>query len=224
MTQRRVMLAAGAGLAALNPIAWWRFENNALDSSGNALNGTVVGTASYVAGQVGQAWNSDATRSIQYGNPAALQINSEATGVTLAAWVKPSSFADFRAVMGAGQLEDANGYGLHLSANNYRFQVRVGSAVSVAEAPHSNSTAWAHICGVRSGGVTRLYINAVEVATDTLALGNTTPTSVWRVGASFTALTGIRFHFIGQIDEAAVFNRALSVKEIAQLRDNKKVI
>src|SRR5258708_5987829 len=45
----------GGGSSAPSPIAWWRGENNALDSAGNA-DGTVHGGVSYAPGVSGQAF------------------------------------------------------------------------------------------------------------------------------------------------------------------------
>jgi hypothetical protein len=97
---------------------------------------------------------------------------------------------------------------LKVDKKQVRFGLRAeGRATELA------STAWMHVAATSAGGIMRLYINGVQesgdvggpviMATNSLALG---------IGAQSDGTV----LFQGQIDEARVYNRALSAAEIAQ--------
>jgi hypothetical protein len=202
-----------------NLVGHWRFENNLLDTSGNGNDGTVgAGSAAYVRGKVGQAWDNDATRFVEIGNPTEMQINTEdGPGLTMCAWAKPSSFpttGNIRVVFASGTLGSGrHGCGIYYSSVNYVFQVRRGDSVVSAFFPHNNNTDWVHLAGTRRDGVTILYVNGVLVSSNTGEIGDTTPNFPYQIGQREGFSQEI-WRFQGQIDDVQIWNRALQPHHI----------
>ena len=68
-------------------VAWYQGAGNTDDNAGGN-NGTPQGNVTYVAGEVGQAFNFDADQSaVAVGNPTQLQLQD----LTIEAWIKRSS-------------------------------------------------------------------------------------------------------------------------------------
>jgi uncharacterized repeat protein (TIGR01451 family) len=88
--------------------------------------------------------------------------------------------------------------------------------------PAINDGNWHHLVGVRNGStkVNYLYVDGVEVfsAAKTYAAGFDSATAPLNIGYLF--LRGSRFHFQGELDELAVYNKALSAGEIADHYNN----
>jgi hypothetical protein len=76
----------------LNPsnlVGYWKYDNNALDSSGNSLDGVEFGTIDDAAGVVNNAYLFDA--SDDYVNVADNNLLDITGNITLMAWMKPIS-------------------------------------------------------------------------------------------------------------------------------------
>ena len=93
---------AAAGAPAPGLIAAYAFDENAgataIDSSGNAKNGTFAGNAAWTAGRFGSAasLNGSSARVSTFPGSGRLQV-----GFTLEAWVKPRVAATDVAVLGS---------------------------------------------------------------------------------------------------------------------------
>lgn len=71
---------------------------------------------------------------------------------------------------------------------------------------------WVHVAGTYDGDKLRLYVNGEEVADKKLKKMNVADTPVW-IGAGYN---GWLFPMEGQLDEVAIFRRALDENEIAR--------
>lgn len=114
-----------------------------------------------------------------------------------------------------GQVGDYNGWLFNNDTGQIGLLVRkasVGSVTArVAQSNFSNGV-WYHLAGVRSGRSVRLYVNGVlsATATETTAIDVSNSYEI-RVGS--LSATGPQ-PFNGQIDEPAIYNRALSATEV----------
>ncbi|MEI6565905.1 MAG: LamG domain-containing protein [Verrucomicrobiota bacterium] len=73
-------------------------------------------------------------------------------------------------------------------------------------------SAWIHLLGTYDGTAWRLYRNGTQVASTTSATGAVSiPGAGWALGA---AGNGWANNFVGQIDEAAIYNKALSAASV----------
>jgi hypothetical protein len=198
-------------------VGYWRLDEGsgttAADASGNSNHGTLVGGPSWSAGQFAGALSFDGVDDyVNCGNGASLNITSR---ITVALWVKSASLpAQYDALlMKTNSTSWTNGYGLfYNSSNQVRFFVSHWSA-NVASATITSPTQWNHIAGVFDGSSVRIYVNGVEGTSDPYTGAITSTTASLAIGRGASNL----YNFNGLIDEARIYNRALSAAEIQAL-------
>jgi hypothetical protein len=195
------------------------------DASGNNYNGTVRG-ALPVAGKRGGALQFDGVDdwvTITDTTGSALDLT---TGMTLVAWVNPTTLAGWDTIIlkerGAGNLS----YGLYAHDGGnvaggqavpaaYIRQVPVASTANMAVRGNSALPVgvWTHAAVTYEAGVMRLFLNGEQVAEQvTATAGNLVQgNGALRIGGN-AAWAGEFFR--GLIDEVHVYNRALSELEI----------
>lgn len=213
-------------------VAYYPFNGNANDASGNNNNGTASGSAAPTADQWGNpnsAFNFAGT-----GNPGRVSVPNNATlqfstGATFAFWMKLNSnvgtngygnvvaggshcpFAKDGDVGGMFQVVSLNGTTLNNSFGNVSM-----SPVSYAYSPYSVGT-WLHYTYIMDATEQRLYINGTLVATVAGAPNfsnmNGKPLVMGRFTSNWYPLNGT-------LDEFRVYNRALNTAEIAALANN----
>jgi hypothetical protein len=110
--------------------------------------------------------------------------------------------------------------GCALNTGVARFQLRDGSGAGITlNGPTITDGSWHHLVAVRDGTakVNRLYVDGTEVAsttyTYTVSFGSAT--AALNMGW-FNHRSGPGFRFEGDMDEAAIYNRALSASEVIQ--------
>lgn len=226
-----------------NLTAYWTLDESggttATDATGNGHDGTHLNTPTIsAAGDVapipaGNArsliFNAAAGQQhVSVSDAPALRISGP---ITVAAWVKPT--ADTPSFQ-KGVIEkwtwgsDINGYLLRLSwsgnGNNVPvFAIGNGTTqVSAAGPPQLVNGVWAHVAGVYDGTNLMIYVNGGSPL-DTVPNGgpgaivptaaNTDPL---HVGKDYGANA-----FTGNIDEARVYNRALTTAEVQILHDGQ---
>lgn len=214
-------------------VGWWRAEGNAYDSAGDN-NGVITGAVSYAAGEVGQAFSITGTNA-DIIIPASSNLNvGLGAGLTFEAWINPRGVTNYNPVF-----EWNSGDGVTYAG--VQMYVLSGGVYSSSPVP---GTLYANVQDVNDGwhqlwsapgvvtngvfqhvaltydkasGVATLYCNGAVVAQETL--GSFTP-KTWQnlhLGRRPLVPGGIRYTFIGLIDEASVYNRALSQSEIAAI-------
>jgi concanavalin A-like lectin/glucanase superfamily protein/List-Bact-rpt repeat protein/flagellar hook capping protein FlgD len=207
-------------------VGYWAMDEGTgtvlADSSAFHNTGTIFGSPSWVTGQRGSALVFDGTTT--YATVADTPSLRIANAITLAAWVKPALFNTQDLIKKATN-GSVNGYELSLaaasgnpprrpfvrfnqatSADAYRLSSRVTS-----EYP-TNGT-WMHLAATYDGATIKLYINGVLDTTKAVSFtiaSNNLPLSIG--GES----NGAR-KYTGQMDDARVYNRALSASEVQAL-------
>ena len=210
------LVMPGAADAALN--AWWEMSDNADDSTANNNDGTVNGGASYVTGYAGKALSFDGTDDyVDVANSSSINLTKS---FTLAAWVYPDSVSGQRGVI--TKLTDSSDkqYALLIEDGRIILEYRAGGNNFNVEGPAVMGTgSWQHMAAtVDASLMVRLYVNGSEVFNRqavTEVLPSTDALRIGSVGGSY----GANF-FEGIIDEAAIWNTALSANEIAAVYDN----
>jgi len=196
----------------LSPVVWYKGENNANDAMGYA-DGTWGGVAAYGSGINGTAFSFSSANYVSIGNPAMLQTSNN---VSLVAWVKPESFANYRAIWGGGYLGVSIGYGLFQSATETCGQYRYEGTTAIASIAHGSSTNWTHLAFTVNGDIKTLYVNAVPVSTVTQTIANVVASCPWGIGArNASGVWG--YKYCGLIDDVMFFRKALTPDEITQL-------
>ncbi len=197
-------------------VAHYAFENNTNDSSGNGLNGNVMGNPAYVAGLTGYGTAMDFDGQGAYidcGNNPAFDITGQ---ITVAAWVNITSIPTaWAAVVVKG--ENAWRISSNSSMRSFHFGICYWDKANYSANGNKEVALneWHHVCGTYDGATINLYLDAVVDATtaSTTGLGIST-TNLW-IGAN-SEYSEPRY-WDGLIDEVIIYNRALSQAEVVYL-------
>jgi hypothetical protein len=134
-----------------------------------------------------------------------------APGMTLEAWVKPTTVSDWRTVLlkeRPGQLA----YALYAAGEGGRPMAEV-SAGTQRDARGTAALAvgtWSHVAATYDKTTLRLYVNGTLVASTAVSGALVNSTGALRIGGN--SIWGE--YFGGLIDEVRVYERALSAAEI----------
>jgi chitodextrinase len=179
------------------------------DLTGNGNNGTISGATWTTSGKYGNALTFNGTNaSVTINNAASLQLTS---AMTLEAWVYPTTVnSTWRDVIYKG---DDNYYLMAMSTNSSHpvAGAILGGVYAEAIGPNAlTANTWAHLAATYDGATVRLYVNGVQVASQARTGAIATSTNPLQIGGD--SIYGQ--YFAGRIDEARIYNRALSVAEI----------
>jgi hypothetical protein len=187
------------------------------DSSGNNNQGAVA-NATWAAGHFGNAlkFNGATNSMVTINNSSSLALTS---GLTLEAWVNPSTLASADSGWVAAIAKDhqnssndiayalyaANGTGtppaLHLLIGGHDVGVQGTSVLAL--------NTWTFLAATYDGTTMRLYVNGSQVATRSQTGAITTTTDPLRIGGDWSGEM-----FTGLIDNVRIYNRALSASDI----------
>ncbi|NUP81081.1 MAG: hypothetical protein HOV96_26395, partial [Nonomuraea sp.] len=177
------------------------------DASGNGNNGTAA-SATWTAGKYGQALSFNGTSSwVTVADSASLRLTG---GMTLEAWVRPTSVAGWRTVLmkefGADLAYAIMGSG---SSGPAAF-IFTSSGANAPAASNLPVNAWSHVAATYDGSTLRMFVNGTQVATNPTVGNLRTGTSPLRIGGN----SGSGEYFSGLIDEVRVYNKALTPAQI----------
>jgi hypothetical protein len=197
-------------------VAWYKLENDALDSSGLNNHGTTNGTVSFVTGKVGaKAINTDgATGYVQI--PASISAD-----FTIALWLKTTAtgggnqwWAGKGIVDGevGGSLDD---FGAALVGN--KFGLGIGNPdMTIVSTAAINDGLWHHVAATRRAADGQIKI-FVDGALQTTAVGPTAPRTAspsLRIGSIQTGSGG--GFLAGTFDDVRLYNYVLNATQIGQ--------
>ncbi|MEV8513211.1 LamG-like jellyroll fold domain-containing protein [Dactylosporangium sp. NPDC051484] len=180
------------------------------DLSGNGNAGTITG-ATWVTGKYGSALSFNGTSDIVRIPASSTLLPS--TGLTLAAWIQPTAAQNgWRTVMqkenDAWFLNASNTTGALYPAGGITTSTGASSYCSGTSASPVN--AWTHIALTYDGTDLRLYVNGVQVSTKPIAGALQQTSNPLSIGGNGP----YGEYFKGLIDEARVYNRALTQAEV----------
>lgn len=187
--------------------------NRIQDLSGNKNTGTLVATAQFSSAKFGSGVLLDGDSDyIDFGDPAALDLSGD---ITLVIWVKSNNIDGLQAIFGKSKIGDGTEkeWGLLSYDGEVWWQLSAGAGLVRLTGTTMVAGSWYCIVGTREGSTCKLYVNGGLDDTDTLA-GDINPTYNCFIGRRASAAAN---YFSGVIDNALVFNRALSASEIALL-------
>jgi uncharacterized repeat protein (TIGR01451 family) len=204
-----------------NMVSWWKGENNADDSiDGN--NGTLMNRATFAPGMVGQAFSFDGVDDyIEVPHSASLNLTG---GLTLDTWFKLRSAGD-GALFAKSDRNGDDRISSYILATNPDGSINV---VLYGTYPADNwitaaglvtTGQWYHVAATWDGTYgpsdnVKLYLNGALVQTWTKSLA---PLNVNTLTLKLGSMTPPTRQMDGLIDEAEIFNRALSAEEIAAI-------
>lgn len=201
--------AGGAGSS--NLVAWWKLNGNALDSSGNDLNGSVNNGVS-TTGANGVANSAYTFAASSTANNISLPAPATSTSLTIAAWIRPTAYPAERSTIIESML--VYGYYLSLYTDGSLQIYRYGTT---PEGYHTTPAStiplnqWSYVVGSWDGTNARLYINGT-LRTAVAVTGAGVVSNQIVIGAESAAR-----QFIGSIDDVRIYNTALSDATITSL-------
>ena len=198
-------------------MAYYPFNGNANDESGNGLNGTVNGATLTTDrfGNGNSAYGFDALKSNFIATTNSL---TEAKDGSISAWIyfageinggSPGTYNDWYSIVDKflvnGNKNDARNLKLVFSASDAN-QIFSDSAVSI--------NAWRHVVITSSSNIAKIYIDGIQSGIKALAAGyNFFEKIPFIIGKSVNN----RWHFNGRIDDIRLYSRALTQEEITYL-------
>lgn len=201
------------GYWKMDETSWNGTAGEAKDASGNGNNGVAVGGAITGNGKFGSGGIFDGSNDyVNIGNLANFQfIHSDS--FSMSTWVRTNDTSGFEHIIGKT-------YGNYrLAKNNGALSFRIDSNGLVAETPSIlNTTDWFHVVTVYDGATknAKVYVNGKQEASVTnISTDWTAVDANFQIGNS----QGESYYFNGNIDEARVYNRALSPAEVGKLYD-----
>jgi len=210
-----------------NMIAWWRFdeakERDILDSSGNGLNGRLVGTACIIEdSQRGSVLSIGSEGGhVECGNNPAFDITDS---ITLVAWVKVEAFdRQWQAILTKGD----STWRLHrnLTTDAHKFNcdgLHDSIPPGVEGKVNVNDGRWHHIIGTYDGTAQSLYVDgAIDSSKSSWGELNTNVEAVW-IGGKVDKTPEKNYSWNGRIDDVRIYNRAFTSDEVRELYDATK--
>jgi len=210
-------------------VGWWQGEGSASDFTG-MNNAALEGGVSFAPGEVGQAFNfTDTNQAVVVPASSSLDVGS-GPGFTLEAWINPTDVTQDHPIF---EWNNVGSWGVHFHiAPGQPFNDSPGPGELYANVVDSYggwhqlsspggvvaSNVFQHVALTydKASGVATIYCNGQIVGQQTFwSLTPLTSYDLYIGRRPFTA--GENESFAGQIDEAAVYNRALSSNEIAAI-------
>lgn len=201
--------------------------DNVNDSSGNAQNGTNVGSVTFTTGKVGNAFTFNGSN---YINLPSASLNSLTGDFSVSFWMNLAGVgADAQFPVGAFYYDGTNLYGwdCYIQSSNLNFQIFNGTSnatintLTTGVGPYYGT--WAFFTLVRKGSTSsKIYINGNLVASNT----NTTnpvhhASSSATIGARKFDST-IQYNMVngGKLDAVTIWNKTLTDNDVLSLYNN----
>lgn len=217
-------------------IAHWKLDETsgttAVDSSLSGHDATLTGSANWTGGKDGGAHESDYTDGTDdyFEAPSSTALDDvHKSNYTVMAYFKPNSVppgsgSDNNASYGI-LIKEGNHIGLHYNASQ-QFQIDHLNAGGSWHGAGTFSTsyppgAFYHVAGVvdYDAGTIKIYVDGVLAGSDTFTPGSSPEdygSARWRLGIALPGSGSWRWPADGVIDDARIYNRALTDAEIAE--------
>ncbi len=201
----------------------WHLDGNSNDSSAAAINGantnTQFGSAYGKFGQGVRFSNSDgglvtANSYIQANLP-----NPDDGDFTVSLWANFQNLGSNDQVFIGREQSGGTGkpnWKFTASSSYLQFNCTESNPQEVIAPISLTSNSWHHLVATRQGGVYRLYVNGLNVASNTYtSVSNCNPTSMGQIGRRYNqSYVPTQHPFNGSLDEVLIEKRAMSTEEI----------
>ncbi|MDG1173447.1 MAG: LamG domain-containing protein, partial [Opitutales bacterium] len=193
-------------------MAWYPFDGNTSDMSGNDRDATAVNTHSFVSGKIGSGVRIVGSDSGVAGHVLLPYISSlENADTTFAFWVWEETMlhSHGEAYLAYGQIESVHNY---IGGQSFNF----GSNTYVSGITRAS---WNHYAVTRAGSVRKGYLNGTLVAQGSWsapASYSPTESALGRHWWSGTAASSTRL--VAIFDDLRIYDRALTANEITSLQ------
>lgn len=199
-------------------VAHWSLDEtsgaDALDSSGNSLNGAYQGTVVLnQTGQFGTAVDFNGSDGEVY-KSATSELYNLRNDFTVAAWINTDTLTGTQRIFSSG----GGQWGFGLAGNQLQFTA-FGIIDATSGATVSQDT-WTHVAvGVSADNFASFYVNGAYI--DTINIGSLTSQDTgvnWFIGSS-----GSGERFDGTLDELHIFGSELNETQIASVKNTNAI-
>jgi len=219
LSEYEILYLAGERAAPVDPgsdgmVAYYALENDANDSSGNGLDGTIVGDPNFVEGAVGMGLQLDGVDDyVDLGNDPLFDLTEQ---VTLAAWVNVNDIGNGENDPWVGKGDTSYMLKGHRDGNQIEFFIYDGGWVTVhADVGAEFNGEWHHAAGTFDGEKLIIYVDG-EVGVSVAYEGIGIVPNTYNVAIGSNTQASGRFSE-GIHDEVMIYNKALSQGEIRYL-------
>jgi trimeric autotransporter adhesin len=193
-------------------VGWWPFNGNANDESGNGNDGTVNGATltNDRKGVSNNAYFFDGVNDyIEFKTPNLPYLNSDRT---ISIWFlkRNNNSIWTHTALAYGSASKSNSIMIGVGNNN---TIAVQGWADDIKLTQNSSNKWENITFSLTNGMGKVYYNGLLIATQDLQNWSTIE-SVFYLGSRCDLANS---YFFGDIDDIAIYNRALTQKEITAL-------
>jgi len=198
-------------------VAYYPFDGDADDASGNGNDGTEFGGITYTQGKIGQGAIFDGINDyIRVPNSPSLNFTDQ---ISISYWVKMETYAPY--YFPYHIVEKYGSWGTSQRQWDVNFGIENTPPIPVVWSTGSQPGKWYNFTMTFDGTVLKIYKDGV--LSDSVNFVGTLPqtTSDIIIGEYLPAITnpppGGDYYFDGTLDEVRIYNRALSESEIQEL-------
>ncbi len=215
LTDGHLVNPASPGTA--NLVGHWEFDGNVNDSAGTAV-GSVVGEPVYVTGYADQAIKLDGVEDF-----ALIEGTWDLTSYSMSVWFRSDGGSGSRDIFSAYDPNIAHGIFLEVQSNGtlrylHRAPLGTGGGTNIYTSGSVVDGMWHHAGLVKAADAMAAYLDGELV-------GSQADDTVFGRSLNFIAMgvlkhedsAGLSRFFYGAIDDARLYNRALSAEEVAWL-------
>jgi len=196
--------------------------DNVNDSSGNAQNGTNVGSVTFTTGKVGNAFTFNGSNYISLPNNS---LNDLTGDFSISCWVKIGSSSGSKMII--GNLTEATpggarqGFRFEINGTFAHLELSDASGTTTLSAGGTPLTVgvWYHVVLTRKGSTrTTIYVNSCSSVTNADTRNpSLLPTMYTTIGANRYGTSSFSAYFNGSIDAVTVWNKELTIDEVTSL-------
>jgi hypothetical protein len=210
-------------------VGWWRFEEGTgtttVDSSGNGNTGTLVSGPTWKTGcKRAGCLNIAGTSYVEVNNSSSLAITG---AITISAWVKVTSFATYRGIVGktSSHIPAPYDYYIHTDGAITFYSGNGGSGGGGASHDGYRSQGsitagvWRFIAVTYTGGNSGTvihYIDGLYNSSNALSYSEATANNAAKKLYIGTREDGVT-QMLGDIDDIRIYNRVLTAQEVKEL-------
>lgn len=195
-------------------LAFWRFDGDLTDASGNSKDLSAAGSPDYTTGKLGQCLRSPT--SADYAERTELIVSSGS--FSMAGWFYETDEVTRHFL---GQFDDGggatNGINLHRSLNGGPVRFRVGSGLGgIVTGARVSMNTWNHFAGTFNGTTAVIYINGIYLASGELTPAFPSSSPRTRILAGGSGGTGNNC----LADMCGIWSVALTQNQVLSLYNN----
>jgi len=203
-------VCSGATISLTDLAAYYKFDANSNDSSGNGLNGTNFNSPTYTSGKYDNALTLNGTS--QYVSVADSALLEGSSGnISVFGWINITDFASDGNQHLASKFTASNGW--RLVVRSFDILVTIGGT-NVGRGSGVPTGTWTHIGFTKTGTTCKIYQNGSQVGADATVGTTLANAEAMTIGRRNNGADG---YVKGQIDDVSVWQRVLTPTEISDL-------